>query len=63
MYVESDMASGGDKLRWRNYVVPLAADAKAKGEAQALSVTYSTAETKPAGRMFFVGVLPSQKKE
>lgn len=63
MYVESDMASGGDKLRWRNYVVPLAVDATAKGEAQALSVTYSTAETKPDGRMFFVGVLASQQRQ
>lgn len=63
MYVESDFASGGDNLRWRNYVVPLSEDAKTTSEAQALAVTYSTAETKPASRMFFVGVLPSMKKE
>jgi len=63
MYVELDEAGGGDKLRWRNYMVPLAADGTGKGPVQALSVTYATAETKAAGRTFFVGVLPSLRRE
>ena len=60
-YVDTDDATGGG-LRWRNYVVPLAKPNAIGMRSEALSVTYSTADTPAGGKMFFVAVLESQKK-
>lgn len=60
-YVETDEPTGKG-LRWRNYVVPLAKPNPVGARAEALSVTYSTKQTPAGGRMFYVGVLESQKR-
>ena len=60
-YVDTDEATGAH-LRWRNYVVPLAKPNAIGMRSEALSVTYSTADTPKSGRMFFVAVLESQKR-
>jgi hypothetical protein len=63
LYIETDEATaGGDNVRWRTYALPLDGHAEGALAQEELSVTYSTAATSPAGRMFFVGVVPSQKK-
>jgi hypothetical protein len=62
LYIETDEPTAGDNIRWRTYLLPLDGHADGALAQEALSVTYSTAATAPAGRMFFVGVVPSRKK-
>jgi hypothetical protein len=63
LHVERDEATPEANLRNRTYAVPLAKKYKRKGAIQKLDITYTTAAAAPEARMFFVGVLPSLRKE